>query len=117
VSKEKTGDEVGYGKPPKERQFQKGVSGNPKGRPKKAPDVDHELIRESKSPITINDNGQRSRISKHAGVLKQLINNALKETSRLLGSILVFTNRHLRGQLGPQAPNPTTLGSTTVLVA
>ena len=26
--------EVGYGKPPKHSQFQKGKSGNPKGRPK-----------------------------------------------------------------------------------
>ncbi len=69
--------EVGYGKPPKHTQFPKGVSGNPKGRPKKAPNFDHELIRESKSSITINDNGRRSRISKHSGVIKQLINKAL----------------------------------------
>jgi uncharacterized protein DUF5681 len=30
----KTKDEVGYGKPPKATQFQKGKSGNPTGRPK-----------------------------------------------------------------------------------
>lgn len=27
--------ETGYGKPPKNKQFQKGQSGNPNGRPKK----------------------------------------------------------------------------------
>jgi len=27
--------DIGYGKPPKDSQFQKGVSGNPNGRPKK----------------------------------------------------------------------------------
>lgn len=69
--------EVGYGKPPKDTQFKKGVSGNPKGRPKKAPDFDAELIREVKSLITINDNGRRARISKFQGVVKQLTNKAL----------------------------------------
>ncbi len=69
--------EVGYGKPPRNTQFRKGVSGNPKGRPKKTPDFDAELIREFKSLITINDNGRRARISKFQGIVKQLTNKAL----------------------------------------
>jgi Family of unknown function (DUF5681) len=69
--------EVGYGKPPRSTQFKKGVSGNPNGRPKKAPDFDAELIREFKSLITINDNGRRARISKFQGIVKQLTNKAL----------------------------------------
>jgi Family of unknown function (DUF5681) len=57
MSYEKTsGDyEVGYGKPPKATQFQRGVSGNPKGRPKKAMDFDTEFLRESEALITINE--------------------------------------------------------------
>src|ERR1700680_4945615 len=69
--------EVGYGKPPKNTQFQKGASGNPKGRPKKARDFDHELLREAESSIIVKDNGQPKRISKIEGVVKQLTNKAL----------------------------------------
>ena len=71
------GYEVGYGKPPKTTQFQKGVSGNPKGRPRKARDFDHELLRESRASITLNENGSRRRISKHEAAIKQLINKAI----------------------------------------
>jgi|HubBroStandDraft_4_1064222.scaffolds.fasta_scaffold917084_1 hypothetical protein len=69
--------EVGYGKPPKGTQFRKGVSGNPKGRPRKAPDFDHELLRESRAFVTLNENGCRRRISKHEAVIKQLLNKAM----------------------------------------
>src|ERR1700679_2500978 len=71
------GYEIGYGKPPKTTQFQKGVSGNPKGRPRKARDFDHELLRESRASITLNENGSRRRISKHEAAIKQLINKAI----------------------------------------
>ena len=70
--------EVGYGKPPKDTQFKKGSSGNPKGRPKKTLDFDQELLRQSRATVTINENGSRRRISKHELVITQLINNAIK---------------------------------------
>jgi Family of unknown function (DUF5681) len=69
--------EIGYGKPPKNTQFQKGISGNPRGRPKKSLGVDHALIRESKSLMTINENGRGKRISKHEVAIKQLMKLAM----------------------------------------
>jgi hypothetical protein len=69
--------EIGYGKPPKNTQFQKGVSGNPTGRPKKTPDFHSIFMKESVSLITVNDKGQRRRISKLEGIAKQLHNKAL----------------------------------------
>jgi len=74
--------EVGYGKPPKKSQFQKGTSGNPTGRPKKARDLGATLLREANSLIPITDNnGQKMRISKHDVAVKVLLNGAMKGKS------------------------------------
>jgi hypothetical protein len=79
MSKDKTQDdyEVGYGKPPKERQFQKGVSGNPNGRPKKCRNFYEVLIRESESLMPLTENGQRKRLSKDEIIIKQFINQVM----------------------------------------
>ncbi|MGB9419053.1 MAG: DUF5681 domain-containing protein [Acidobacteriaceae bacterium] len=69
--------EVGYGKPPRNTQFQKGVSGNPRGRPKKALDFDRELLRQSRATITLNENGNRRSVSKHEAAILQLLNKAI----------------------------------------
>ena len=86
MSSDKTlGDyEVGYGRPPKNAQFQKGVSGNPKGRPKKSLNFDDELIRECQSLMLINENGRQKRISKHGVAIKQLMKLAMTGSTQAL---------------------------------
>jgi hypothetical protein len=76
--RKKTGSyEVGYGKPPEDRQFKKGVSGNPSGRPKKASDLESELIQELSSKVIMNENGKRKIIKKSEGLMRQLVNKAI----------------------------------------
>lgn len=79
VSTEEATDnyEVGYGKPPKNNQFQKGVLGNPAGRPKKPQDFDQQLLREAGSFVIINEKGRRVRISKHDVAIRQLMHKAM----------------------------------------
>jgi hypothetical protein len=81
-------DEVGYGKPPKGSRFEKGKSGNPKGRPKGAKDVQASLKRELESKITVQDGNRKVRISKAEAMARQLMNTALKGDIRAMMALL-----------------------------
>jgi len=69
--------EIGYGKPPKSGQFQKGKSGNPFGRPKKPSDADAEWRHEFKSKMIIMEKGKRKAIPKSVGYKRQMMNKAI----------------------------------------
>jgi hypothetical protein len=82
--------EVGYGKPPKHTRFPKGVSGNPKGRPKTAPDFADALLREARALMTINENGKQKRVSKNDVLAKQLYKLAM--TGNIAAARLVLAH-------------------------
>ena len=86
--------EVGYGKPPKDTQFKKGSSGNPKGRPKKVRDFDLELLRQSRATIVVNVNGRPRRMSKHEAVSIQLAKQSHRGDLRALRA---YVGRHEKG--------------------
>jgi hypothetical protein len=73
--------QVGYGRPPQHTRFPKGQSGNPKGRPKGSRALASIWLRAMNEKITINENGQRRRITRQQAAVKQLANKAAPVTN------------------------------------
>ena len=84
-------DETGYGKPPKKYQFKKGVSGNPRGRPKGKSSLLSDLKKIVNQKISINLNGQNMRLTKRQAFLQRVANDAIAgsaSAARLLYELL-----------------------------
>jgi len=81
--------EVGYAKPPKDTQFKKGQSGNPKGRPKQITMSLEEVFQhELQTKICVTESGERIEISKAQAIAKTMINEAIKGSPRMLKEVL-----------------------------
>lgn len=77
-------EKVGYRQPPKDTRFTKGVSGNPKGRPKGSLNLSTILMKALHERVVINENGRRKTVTKFEAALKQLVNKAASGDLRAL---------------------------------
>jgi hypothetical protein len=70
---------VGYGNPPKEHQFKKGVCANPKGRGKR-PSPAYECVIEDvmSAPITFKEAGRVKRATRAEVLVRKHVSDALK---------------------------------------
>lgn len=85
--------EVGYGKPPKASRFQKGQSGNPKGRPKgiqNTATLTQKLLAEQ---VKVTENGRERRMSMHEVLLRQMVRKAAKGDLRSVVMLLQLLNQ------------------------
>ena len=100
----------GYKNPPKEHQFKKGKSGNPKGRPRKkkqpSSDLGLDLIasihRELGKTISVQENGQHKEITKldafSAQLVAQSVNGKPSQQKMLLSLLMLDTHEETEQQ-------------------
>src|ERR1700722_639209 len=81
-------DGGGFGRPPKRTRFQKGASGNPRGRPKKVSSFKTDLADELQEKILLTENGKERRITKQRAFIKTLTAAAIKKDIRAVNALL-----------------------------
>jgi Family of unknown function (DUF5681) len=84
---------VGYGKPPKAKQFERGKSGNPKGRPKGSLNLATDLTAELGEHITVREDGRSRKVSKQRALIKSLMAKALQGDVRASAALLALYAR------------------------
>ena len=92
--------EVGYGKPPKGAQFEKGRSGNPKGRPKGTKNLKTDFMEELREMVPVTERGRQLSVSKQRLVLKSLFAKAAKGDVRAIQLIISTVERLLLPDAG-----------------
>src|SRR5262245_32091773 len=94
-------DRVGYGRPPTKNQFKPGISGNPKGRRRKAPsfaEVTEQVLNE-KIELRVGD--RLLRMSNRDALVRSAIRQALAGKPKLLTvlpAIMRYENESLQGR-------------------
>ena len=94
---------VGYGRPPKQTRFQKGRSGNPRGRPKGALNLATVLARTLQEPVVITEQGRKKTITKFDAAVKQLVNKAASGEARAIAQLFPLV-QGVENQVDSQDP-------------
>jgi hypothetical protein len=85
---------VGYRHPPKANQFSKGMSGNPKGRPKGSRPVGALLQEILRQTVAVNENGKTRRLPALEVMLRRLANDAMRNEKTALKFMLSLVDRY-----------------------
>jgi len=91
---------VGYKRPPIHTRFQKGQSGNPRGRQKGVRNFAADVKCSLEIPVTVNDKGRVRRVSTQRALILRLREKALKDNLRALETFLGLARTHNNDEAG-----------------
>lgn len=97
---------VGKGRPPRHTRFQKGRSGNPKGRRKGSRNVATLLDHALNERVVVTENGKRKTITKFEAMLKQLANKAASGDHRAIKLLMPLAETYLASSQSPASDSP-----------
>jgi hypothetical protein len=80
--------EVGYRKPPKDSQFKKGQSGNPKGRTRQTRNLKTDLMKILGQRISVREGDRKFKVSGQEGALMALMANCLKRDTKAISTLV-----------------------------
>jgi hypothetical protein len=86
--------EVGYGKPPAATRFQKGQSGNPRGRPRGSRSMGAILDEILERKVTLRDRAGDRRVTAQEAMILKLVEIALKGDPRAFNMIVALADRY-----------------------
>ena len=101
MSETKRDYQIGYGKPPRGRPFQKGQSGNPRGPRRK--DLSALLIAALNEPVYVTIDGKRRKITKREAIVTQMVNKSAKADLRAT-KMLFDMMKEVEQKAGAAAP-------------
>jgi len=93
MTEENKPNAVGYKRPPKDRQFRCGQSGNLNGRPKGVRNFKTDMREELSESISIREGGRDISISKQRALIKRLVASTIDGDARSIATLMSFCVR------------------------
>ena len=102
MSNNEKNDLIGYGKPPTPNRFQKGHSGNPKGRRVGPLNIQEAMHKALRSTVNVTEGGERKRMSMAEVVVTRLANRVTSGDARAIVTAIAILRQGRQAALeGP----------------